>query len=197
MYFYVSITDCKYTCHRRCRGDVDLDCTGGWQFERNLSVDEMTMKTLHLVDQVMLIDTCLVLSLVMMKLSRCLSGMASGESSCLPLDSMAWIWRPLSYLGRVCCWFSSFLDTSKFQFDLETVRRATLSWMCYCKLHMYAFYELWVNFYNFIHRSMNWSVFVNCRVKKEKSHLCFTQILQLEVSFARRLMNSIHQQLGL
>lgn len=30
---------------------MDLDCTGGWQFERNLSVDEMTMKTLHLVDQ--------------------------------------------------------------------------------------------------------------------------------------------------
>ena len=53
---------------------MDLDCTGGWQFERNLSVDEMTMKTLHLIDQVMLIDTCLVLSLVVMKLSRCLSG---------------------------------------------------------------------------------------------------------------------------
>lgn len=47
----VRCKNCKYTCHRRCRGDVDLDCTGGWQFERNLSVDEMTMKTLHLVDQ--------------------------------------------------------------------------------------------------------------------------------------------------
>ena len=62
MYFSVSITDCKYTCHRRCREEVDLDCTGGWQLERNLSVDEMTMKTLHLIDQVLLIATfsCLV-----------------------------------------------------------------------------------------------------------------------------------------
>ena len=66
--FSVSITDCKYTCHRRCRDEVDLDCTGGWQFERNLSVDEMTMKTLHLIDQVILIGTCLVLSLVIVKL---------------------------------------------------------------------------------------------------------------------------------
>lgn len=74
MYFSVSITDCKYTCHRRCRDEVDLDCTGGWQLERNLSVDEMTMKTLHLIDQVLLIATCLVLSLIIMKLSRCLSG---------------------------------------------------------------------------------------------------------------------------
>lgn len=158
MYFYVSITDCKYTCHRRCTGDVDLDCTGGWQFERNLSVDEMTMKTLHLVDQVMLIDTCLVLSLVIMKLSRCLSGMASGESSYLPLQT---VWPGFEdhcliqvefvvgfhpFLAGLF-WFFSFpssskIDTSKFQFDLETVRRATLSWMCYCKLHMYAFYEL-------------------------------------------------------
>ncbi|XP_020609801.1 ras association domain-containing protein 1-like isoform X1 [Orbicella faveolata] len=47
----VRCKNCKYTCHRRCRDDVDLDCTGGWQFERNLSVDEMTMKTLHLIDQ--------------------------------------------------------------------------------------------------------------------------------------------------
>lgn len=77
MYFSVSITDCKYTCHRRCRDEVDLDCTGGWQFERNLSVDEMTMKTLHLIDQVILIGTFLVSSFVIMKLSRCLSGMAS------------------------------------------------------------------------------------------------------------------------
>ena len=74
MYFSVSITDCKYTCHRRCRDEVDLDCTGGWQLERNLSVDEMTLKTLHLIDQVLLIATCLVLSLIIMKLSRCLSG---------------------------------------------------------------------------------------------------------------------------
>ena len=46
-------TDCKYTCHRRCKEDVDLDCTGGWLYERMMSVDEVTMKTLHLVDQVM------------------------------------------------------------------------------------------------------------------------------------------------
>lgn len=52
--FPISVfTDCKYTCHRRCKEDVDLDCTGGWLYERMMSVDEVTMKTLHLVDQVM------------------------------------------------------------------------------------------------------------------------------------------------
>lgn len=71
---------------------MDLDCTGGWQFERNLSVDEMTMKTLHLIDQVIilllvLIGTCLVLSLVILKSSRRLSGIASVEKFCLPVDS--------------------------------------------------------------------------------------------------------------
>ena len=45
-------TDCKYTCHRRCKEDVDLDCTGSWLYERMMSVDEVTMKTLHLVGQV-------------------------------------------------------------------------------------------------------------------------------------------------
>ena len=39
---------------------MDLDCTGGWQFERNMSVDEMTMKTLHLLDKVTLIETVLL-----------------------------------------------------------------------------------------------------------------------------------------
>lgn len=96
IYFSVSITDCKYTCHRRCRGEVDLDCTGGWQFERNLSVDEMTMKTLHLIDQVMVINwyRFLVFSLVIMISSRCTSGMASGERMCLPSTNMAWVWIP-------------------------------------------------------------------------------------------------------
>ena len=37
----------------RCQELVDLDCTGGWQLGRMNSVDEMTMKTLHLIDQVM------------------------------------------------------------------------------------------------------------------------------------------------
>ena len=49
---FLFATDCKYTCHRRCRDDVDLDCTGGWHLERNMSVDEMSMKTLHLMSQV-------------------------------------------------------------------------------------------------------------------------------------------------
>lgn len=47
----VRCKNCKYTCHRRCKEDVDLDCTGGWLYERMMSVDEVTMKTLHLVDQ--------------------------------------------------------------------------------------------------------------------------------------------------
>ncbi|XP_022800714.1 ras association domain-containing protein 5-like isoform X2 [Stylophora pistillata] len=47
---YLSV-DCKYTCHRRCKEDVDLDCTGSWLYERMMSVDEVTMKTLHLVGQ--------------------------------------------------------------------------------------------------------------------------------------------------
>lgn len=56
-YFSVFFTDCKYTCHRRCKDEVDLDCTGGWQFERNMSVDEVTMKTLHVINQVTFIET--------------------------------------------------------------------------------------------------------------------------------------------
>lgn len=47
----VRCKNCKYTCHRRCKEDVDLDCTGSWLYERMMSVDEVTMKTLHLVGQ--------------------------------------------------------------------------------------------------------------------------------------------------
>ena len=86
IYFSVSIADCKYTCHRRCRDDVDLDCTGGWQFERNLSVDEMTMKTLHLIDQVMLLGTGHVWSWVIM-ISLKMQG-------CLLSDSIIWTSSP-------------------------------------------------------------------------------------------------------
>lgn len=44
---------CKYTCHRRCRDEVELDCIGGdWpKIERNMSVDEMTLGKLHLIEQ--------------------------------------------------------------------------------------------------------------------------------------------------
>lgn len=47
----VRCKNCKYTCHRRCQDQVDLDCTGGWQLGRNNSIDEITMKTLHLIEQ--------------------------------------------------------------------------------------------------------------------------------------------------
>lgn len=47
----VRCKNCKYTCHKRCQELVDLDCTGGWQLGRMNSVDEMTMKTLHLIEQ--------------------------------------------------------------------------------------------------------------------------------------------------
>lgn len=47
----VRCKNCKYTCHRRCKEEVDLDCTGGWQLGRINSIDEMTMKTLHLIEQ--------------------------------------------------------------------------------------------------------------------------------------------------
>lgn len=47
----VRCKNCKYTCHKRCQENVDLDCTGGWHLGRNNSVDEITMKTLHLIEQ--------------------------------------------------------------------------------------------------------------------------------------------------
>lgn len=146
IYFSVSIADCKYTCHRRCRDDVDLDCTGGWQFERNLSVDEMTMKTLHLIDQVMLICTCLVWSLVVM-ISLIKIPISLEALSPFRQYNMEFKPRSSSYSGCVCCWLLSFLrgiflrsctylplkktDISKFQFDLETTVKQPqpLSWL--------------------------------------------------------------------
>ncbi|XP_068701835.1 ras association domain-containing protein 1-like [Montipora capricornis] len=47
----VRCKNCKYTCHKRCQEQVDLDCTGGWHLGRNNSVDEITMKTLHLIER--------------------------------------------------------------------------------------------------------------------------------------------------
>ncbi|KAK3728850.1 hypothetical protein QZH41_020225 [Actinostola sp. cb2023] len=51
---YNDIHDCKYTCHWRCLEEIDLDCIGAWppsHIARNMSIDEMAMKTLHLLDQ--------------------------------------------------------------------------------------------------------------------------------------------------
>jgi hypothetical protein len=52
----IFVADCKYTCHWRCREEVDLDCIGAWpQIERNMSIDEVSMKTLHLLEKVSLL----------------------------------------------------------------------------------------------------------------------------------------------
>ena len=116
LYFSFSITDCKYTCHRRCRDEVDLDCTGGWQLERNLSVDEMSMKTLHLINQVFLIQytSCFVLGCG--EIIKMLIKKASVERSCLPVESSSpettvifWLCLLLvSILPWMVFWGSSF-----------------------------------------------------------------------------------------
>ena len=72
-----------------------------------------------------------------------------------PQIAAAWVWflDPVSHVGWVCCWFSSLLwgifsglsgfppstkiNTSKFQFDLETVDEEPLLWKCHCKFHYY------------------------------------------------------------
>lgn len=50
----VFFSDCKYTCHWRCIEEIDLDCIGSWpqHIARNMSIDEIAMKTLHQLDQV-------------------------------------------------------------------------------------------------------------------------------------------------
>ena len=195
LYFSFSITDCKYTCHRRCRDEVDLDCTGGWQLERNLSVDEMSMKTLHLINQVFLIQytSCFVFGCseiieMLIKKSQCWE--------VLPPWREFKPWDHCHILVVFVAGFYPSLDGVLGFFILPSSSKIDTC-HCHCKFHMHVSYLLTVKLiFNFFHRSMNWSIFDNCRVKREKNHLCFTQTLQLEVFSARRLMNSIRQQLG-
>ena len=51
------ITDCKYTCHRRCKDHVDLDClpSGAWSpVNKHMSIDEVTLKSLDHLEHVSL-----------------------------------------------------------------------------------------------------------------------------------------------